>query len=428
MMLKYGYQALTLSALSLSVNAENDFSIRPRIIGGTNVSAGTYPWFARGIKGGETFCGGSLISAEYVLSAAHCVTDGTYDGFSIGALCEPFTSGNNCGQAMEYFGVRSTTRHPTYTESEQDGEVNDFVLLRLNGSSSITPVDIDSANISNNYSNGKNLWTIGLGSTSTDYYNPVYPDRLKHVELKYVSNQSCCTTNNYSCSEITSNKMCATDPGQSSCSGDSGGPLYDSSSQKLVGIVSYGIDCGAFNDPGVYARVGSQMEWIKSVVCNNHSANTLPSWCGSNPAPAPVATPVAAPVAAPVTTPVAAPVTAPVSLPIPIPSNCSDDCGFTFPLDFFPRDQGCSWLTKNKKKANARKDRYCVKPEILSACPATCSSVCSNDANFEFTTYWTNVNVNCNWITKNKIQADARRNMYCAEYGSDCVSACGRCS
>jgi secreted trypsin-like serine protease len=348
MMLKYGYQALTLSALSLGVNAEDDASIRPRVIGGTNVSAGTYPWFARATQGGfarDAYgCGGSLISAEYVLSAAHCIADDMWDGFQIGALCDPFTSGNNCGQAMEYFGVRSSTRHPNY---DNDTSYNDFVLVRLNGSSSITPVDIDSANISNGYSNGKgNLWTIGLGNTSTNYYYPVFPDRLKHVELKYVSNQSCCTTYDYSCSEMTSNKMCAADPGQDSCQGDSGGPLYDSSSQKLVGIVSYGVECADPNYPGVYARVGSQMDWIKSVVCNNHSANTLPSWCGSNPAPAPVATPVAAPV----TTPVAAPVTAPVSPPILIPSNCSDDCGFTFPLDFFPLDKGCSWLTKNKKK------------------------------------------------------------------------------
>ena len=166
-----------------------------------------------------------------------------WDGFQIGALCDPYTSGNNCGQAIEYFSVRSTTIHPTYTTNDQTGATNDFVLVRLNGSSSITPVDIDSANISNSYSDGKgNLWAIGIGSTTTWSYEPVCPDNLKHVELKYVSNQSCCTNyDGYSCSEITSNKICATSPGQGICNGDSGGPLYDSSSQKLVGVVSYGI-------------------------------------------------------------------------------------------------------------------------------------------------------------------------------------------
>ena len=218
-------------------------------------SAGTYPWFARpaqgtGVAESDDFygCGGSLISAEYVLSAAHCIhLFNTWDGFRIGALCHPYTSGNNCGQATEYFSVQSSTSHPNYIQPSlpnynQTGNTNDLVLVRLNGSSSITPVDIDSANISNSYSDGKgNLWTIGLGSTSTPTFGySMYTDHLKHVELKYVSNQSCCTTYDWPCSEITSTKMCATDPGQDTCGGDSGGPLYDSSSQKLVGVVSYG--------------------------------------------------------------------------------------------------------------------------------------------------------------------------------------------
>ena len=116
--------------------------------------------------------------------------------------------------------------------------------MRLNGSSSITPVDIDSANISTSYANGKNnLWAIGLGNTSTDpnIDNGVFPTHLKHVELKYVTNQACCTTPyEWGCSRIGTNMMCAADPGEDSCQGDSGGPLYDSTNQKLVGVTSFG--------------------------------------------------------------------------------------------------------------------------------------------------------------------------------------------
>ncbi len=161
-----------------------------------------------------------------------------WTGFQIGALCNPFTSGNNCGQSIEYFSVLSTTNHPSYNAESTD---NDFTLVRLNGSSSITPVDIDTANLSNSYSNGKsNLWAIGLGNTSTDSDNPVYPDHVLHVELDYVTNESCCTTYDYACSQITDNMMCTSKPGKDACQGDSGGPLYDSSSQKLVGVTSWG--------------------------------------------------------------------------------------------------------------------------------------------------------------------------------------------
>lgn len=116
--------------------------------------------------------------------------------------------------------------------------------MRLNGSSSITPVDIDTANLSNSYSNGKgNLWAIGLGNTVTDPdpNNGVFPNHLMHVALNYVTNESCCSAPyGYSCSELTENMMCTATPEKDACQGDSGGPLYDSSNQKLVGVTSYG--------------------------------------------------------------------------------------------------------------------------------------------------------------------------------------------
>lgn len=52
-----------------------------------------------------------------------------------------------------------------------------------------------------------------------------------------------------------------------SCSGDSGGPLM---SQKLYwtieGIVSFGHKCGLEGWPGVYTRVTSYVDWIKSMI------------------------------------------------------------------------------------------------------------------------------------------------------------------
>jgi len=47
------------------------------------------------------------------------------------------------------------------------------------------------------------------------------------------------------------------------CSGDSGGPAISPQTGTLVGIVSWGIGCGAAALPGVYAGVAEALPWIE---------------------------------------------------------------------------------------------------------------------------------------------------------------------
>lgn len=56
--------------------------------------------------------------------------------------------------------------------------------------------------------------------------------------------------------------ICAADAGKDACEKDSGGPLIDSATKEQVGVVSFGMNCGDPNYPGVYANIADQRSWI----------------------------------------------------------------------------------------------------------------------------------------------------------------------
>lgn len=60
--------------------------------------------------------------------------------------------------------------------------------------------------------------------------------------------------------KVTDNMFCAGEGGEDTCRGDSGGPAVIGG--KLAGIVSFGLECGSKEFPGVYTRVHAYRDWI----------------------------------------------------------------------------------------------------------------------------------------------------------------------
>ncbi|XP_017486197.1 PREDICTED: trypsin-4 [Rhagoletis zephyria] len=200
-------------------------------------------------------CGGSVIDAQWIITAAHCI-----ESFEKQPRVFSLRIGSsNRGQGGEVVSVAKIYKHPLYNSEAMNFDV---ALLRtqknrLRGEF-VQPIKIPLQDTP--IVDSKEAIVSGWGHMSSSEH--VLSVLLKYATVRIV-NQQKCRESMKAQGDITEAMFCAAARNTDACQGDSGGPIK--SDNLLIGIVSWGVGCADPHYPGVYTRLSHPVirTWIK---------------------------------------------------------------------------------------------------------------------------------------------------------------------
>ncbi|MFE7274462.1 S1 family peptidase [Streptomyces sp. NPDC057623] len=235
--------ATAAAAATALLSAPTAEAASSRIVGGTTTTTTAYPFMMQITDASQNqFCGGTLVSATKVVTAAHCMVGETTSSVRV-VGGRTYLNGTN-GTVSR---VSDIWVHPDYTDAT-DG--NDVAVLTLSTSMPYTTASYVDSSDTGVYAAGTTARIIGWGTTSSGGSSS---NQLRTATVPIVSNSSCASS--YGSDFLSSDMVCAgyTSGGVDTCQGDSGGPLIIGG--VLAGITSWGEGCAQAGYPGVYTRL-----------------------------------------------------------------------------------------------------------------------------------------------------------------------------
>uniref|UniRef100_A0A1I8P603 Peptidase S1 domain-containing protein n=1 Tax=Stomoxys calcitrans TaxID=35570 RepID=A0A1I8P603_STOCA len=223
--------------------------ISARIVGGaaTTIDKAKFLVYLR--LNGKFICGGSLVSAQHVVTAAHCI-----DGVSPAKLVV-VGGATRLSETGVRRGVTKIIKPTNY--NKPNPYHMDVAVLKLASDmkgNNIATIPLCKAN----WKIGDYIDLYGWGQLAENNRQSV--DQMRHVRVPLVLRSKCLQA--YRNREtITSSMFCAGDlKGKDSCYGDSGGPAVFQN--ELCGVVSWGLRCASQVYPGVYTSIKSVRDFI----------------------------------------------------------------------------------------------------------------------------------------------------------------------
>jgi len=225
------------------------------IFGGITAFRGQFPWQVALRVDNSYFCGGSLISSQWVLTSAYCAGDNYL--IALGTI--QFDGKDDGGLVLN---AKTTIVHKRFNSSTFN---NDIALIKLPTPVNFTPYiqPIRLRYIEEDLT-GKILRFSGWGDTSED--NSTAIPLLTFAYLTAITNTECANVYD---SIFTPTKICTSNiEDMNTCNGDNGGPLVHLEKDGVytqVGIGTFLAVVGCDTPyPAGFTRVTSYLDWIES--------------------------------------------------------------------------------------------------------------------------------------------------------------------
>ncbi|XP_041563303.1 trypsin zeta [Drosophila elegans] len=202
-------------------------------------------------------CGGSIIAADKILTAAHCIIGTVPSQYKV-------VAGTNyqTGSDGVITNVKDIIMHEEYFS--EFAYNNDIAILVVDPPLPLNNFTIQTIKMATEQPlEGAVSKISGWGTTSP---GGTSSNQLLAVDVPIVSNDVCDKDYENFGDEtyrITASMLCAGKRGvggADACQGDSGGPLVVR--DVLQGVVSWGNSCALATHPGVYANVAYLRSWI----------------------------------------------------------------------------------------------------------------------------------------------------------------------
>ncbi|KAF5289781.1 hypothetical protein FQA39_LY03698 [Lamprigera yunnana] len=240
----------------------------PRISNGYDVINHTYPYIASYQIDGEHFCGCTLISQYWVLTAAHCIDRAlTVSKYRVSVVAGIIQLSNTTNAQIKT--IDQQIKYPGYSTGGYDHDI---------GLVQVTSAFMSTTNVQWVILNYQSLYCRQLQIAGWGYKRSTYPEVNNQMQVALVVSQSA-----YKCNKITqpfgvtvTDKMiCVMGKNgiETTCGGDSGGPLLCQVTETTIlpiGVLSWNLQpCGRQGDPSVSTNLFSYLNWVRSIVNYN---------------------------------------------------------------------------------------------------------------------------------------------------------------